>query len=281
MKGRPEAGPGAEGRPGPIGWDPFARALRAYRDGDTDAGVMVSSDGGGPRWTPVSLFFRGPGDFAPHHRLALDLARGRVLEVGAAAGALSLALQDRGLGVTALDAVPEAVEIMRERGVEDARCVPVLDFHDPEPFDTVLLLMNGSMIAGTLEGLARLLGRLEGLLAPGGQVLMDSTDVTDDQVWETDPEAPYPGELHFQLEFEGERGPPFPQLFVDPSTLDRVARQVGLVSEVVWTEAVDRQADAGGGPGGPGVQGSPPVGADPRDDGPAEGSFLSRLTRRP
>jgi hypothetical protein len=95
-------------------------------------------------------------------------------------------------------------------------------------------MMNGLALAGTLERLPRFLGVLEGLLAPGGQVLMDSTDLTSsgaDQSWHG---GEYPGDLQYQMEFEGEKGAPFPQLFVDPDTLRRVAEEEGWGVEILW-----------------------------------------------
>ena len=46
---------------------------------------------------------------------ALDLCRGRTLDVGAGAGCHSLILQERGLDVVAIDVAPEAVEVMRNQ----------------------------------------------------------------------------------------------------------------------------------------------------------------------
>jgi hypothetical protein len=41
------------------------------------------------------------------------------------------------------------------------------------------------------------------------------------------------GELHFQVEYEGVKGEPFPQLYVDAGTLGRYAREEGWSCEVV------------------------------------------------
>jgi hypothetical protein len=43
----------------------------------------------------------------------------------------------------------------------------------------------------------------------------------------------YVGEIHFQLEFEGQRGDPFSQLYVDPDTLTEMARRAGWQVEIV------------------------------------------------
>ena len=237
----------ATGRPAGA-WAPLSAALRAYDGGDEAAAVTVRNDADVPRSLPISHLFRLPAEFSAIDREALRRCRGTVLDIGAAVGAIALHLQEAGMEVTALDPIPEAVRIMRKRGLSDARVWDVFAFESEKSFDTVLLLMNGSMVAGTLAGLERLLRHLETLLSPRGQVLMDSTDLRDGpEVLGAD--GRYIGELHFQLEFEGTRGPPFPQLFVDPETLADVAVRAGLAVEVV-------------------VEGD-------------EGAFLARLTRLP
>jgi SAM-dependent methyltransferase len=233
-----------------------------YFNGDSTATIVVTSDRGTGEVEDldVSAWFREPAQSGPE-RTALDRCRGRVLDVGAGTGLHALALQARGLEVCAIDAVPEAVEIMRRRGVVDARQARVLDFAGG-PFDTVLIFANGAGLAETLSGLPALLGSAARLLAPDGQLLLDSTDVRpcdadeaaaagytrgDDGLWRRS-DGRYVGDLHFQLEYRGEKGPPFPQLYVDPDTLAEVAEGEGWQCEIV---------ERGGG-----------------------GSYLARLTRR-
>lgn len=225
----------------PSGWRPLGRALLAHHRGRRDAVLRVHREDGVTEEVPVSVFFRGPAEMEPWELRALELARGPVLDVGAGAGAHARALQDRGLPVTALEALPQAVRVMRERGIRRVVEGSVHDFDPPEPFETILLLMSGSGLAGTLGGIGPLLDALERLLAPDGLVLLDSTDLR-----EAGPDGDrladgrYVGELHYQLEFDGERGPPFPHLFVDPDRLARRAREEGWTSEVVWSDAEGR-----------------------------------------
>jgi len=231
---------------GKAAWAPLAAAWRAYfYDGDREATLAVHLDEGPPESMPVSLFFRTRDELRPVDVEALARVRGRALDGGAGVGATALILQEDGIQVTAVEAVPEGAAIMEDRGVEDARAVRLEDLRGRERFDTILLLMNGSALAGTLAGLPTFLGTLEDLLAPGGQVLMDSTDlleVADEATLgatphgreESDPDASYPGDLQYQLEFRGVRGAPFPQLFVDPGTLARTAAMEGWRAEVVW-----------------------------------------------
>ncbi len=224
-------------------WAPLARALMAYAGGETDSLLTVYVDEGEADPMPVSLFFRSAGDLREVDLEAMALARGRVLDVGAGVGAIALALQREGADIAAVEVIPEAVEIMIARGVRDVRRGRVQDLSKDRSYDTLLLLMNGIALAGTLSHLPAFLCELEGRLAPGGQIILESTDVTagrDDPPGESAPEGSaldeedYPGELQYQLEFEGARGAPFPQLFVDPAMLERVAEGEGLRMELVW-----------------------------------------------
>jgi SAM-dependent methyltransferase len=222
----------------PDPWRPYTAAMEAYHRGKQDALLVVYDDFERDE-VPVSYFFRDPADFPPYEQLALDHCRGRVLDVGAGSGCHSLALQGRGLEVTAIEILPSMVRILRERGVRDARVATWMDV-EAEPFDTVLMMMNGLGLTETLQGLRRFFSEARRLVRHGGQVLADSTDVRA----KLDPEAGrtgaleradgrYVGELHFQIEYEGRKGEPFPQLYVDANTLIRYARDQEWECEIV------------------------------------------------
>ena len=104
------------------------------------------------------------------------LATGKTLDVGAGSGCHSLVLQEKGIDVTAIDISPLSVQTMKERGVKN---VLEQDFFTLEgQFDTILMLMNGIGIVGTLERLPKFFRQLDNILAPGGQVLCDSSDIS-------------------------------------------------------------------------------------------------------
>lgn len=223
-------------------WRPHGAALLDYFTGETSAAVVVHGDDGETETVPIRVFFRGPADFSALEEAALDLCRGRVLDAGAGSGCHSLVLQEQGLRVCAIDIAPEAVEVMRKRGVEDARCADVFSF-EADPFDTVLLMMNGIGVVGDLAGLDRFFAGVGRLLTPDGQVLLDSCDPgrTESPANAAPPAvgarlSRYSGEMRFQLEYKGAKGPPLKWLFVDAATLTVHARRGGWSCEVIWQE---------------------------------------------
>jgi SAM-dependent methyltransferase len=219
-------------------WEPYAAAMEAYHRGDQHAAIVVYDDFERDE-VPVSYFFRPPEEFLPLEQLALELCRGRVLDVGAGSGCHSLVLQERGFQVTAIDILPPLIRILEDRGVREARLATWMDLQ-AEPFDTVFMMMNGLGLTESLAGLRGFLSDARRLVAPGGQVLADSTDVRvrlDREAGRTGAleraDRRYVGELHFQVEYTGRKGQPFPQLYVDANTLIRYGRDAEWGCDIV------------------------------------------------
>jgi len=221
---------------------PYGQSLLDFFNGDTSAKVAVRRDDGLTDDLPASVFFRKPSDFSPLEKIALGLCRGYVLDVGAGAGCHSLALQDRGMRVLAIDVSPHAVEIMTKRGVKEIQLADVLEF-DEGPFDTLLMMMHGIGVVEDLSGLDRFLRHAHDLLNPDGQIVCDSLDVrcSDNPRHLAYQEANrragrYFGEIRMQFEYEGQMGAPFGWLHVDPGTLMDHARGMGWSGQVVYRE---------------------------------------------
>lgn len=215
--------------------DPMGTAIHDYHTTGRAARLRVLSPQFDEDEIPVGHLFRTADELPPLEAEALRLCRGRVLDVGAGAGCHSLALEARGFCVTAIDLSPLSVGVMRSRGVHDARQA---DFFDPDfcgQFDTILLLMNGAGIAGRIGRLPQFFDRLRALLAPEGQVLLDSSDLSyvfedEDGVFIPPPGAPYYGEVEFRMVYRHIRGPRFPWLYIDFDTLAHHASQNGFTA---------------------------------------------------
>src|SRR5690606_11951309 len=170
-------------------------------------------------------------------KTALKLCRGKVLDVGAAAGCHALVLQKKGLEVTALEKSELAVAVMEKRGVKKVICSDIFHFHE-KGFDTILLLMNGTGIGGTLKGIKKLLLHLRNLIGPNGQILIDSSDISylfeenDGSVWIDLANDAYLGEMEYELKYKNDCTT-FNWLFTDFNTLTKIAEDIGLTCKKI------------------------------------------------
>ncbi len=185
---------------------------------------------------PLETLFRKYEDMPAIERKALDMAKGKTLDVGAGSGCHSLVLQQRGVDVTAIDISPPSVETMKSRGVKNA--IEQDFFTLKEQYDTILMLMNGIGIVGTLERLPVFFHHLDKILAPGGQLICDSSDIRyvfedENGMMEVPKEMDYYGEQSFRLQYKDTIGDLFPWLYVDANTLKQVAKENGYEVEVV------------------------------------------------
>lgn len=102
-------------------YDPHGAAVLDCFRGATDA-VLICHQDGVRDDVPAAFWLREEID--PLEARALDLCRGRMLDVGAGTGLHTLVLQRRGLDVTAIDVSADCVTIMRERGVSEPTAPP-------------------------------------------------------------------------------------------------------------------------------------------------------------
>jgi len=187
---------------------------------------------------PVAHLFRTERDMPPLERKALSLCRGNILDVGAGAGCHVLALQQKGQQVMAIDISPLSCEAMLQRGIQNVQCINLFNPLLKATFDTILLLMNGTGIAGKVANLPTLLNRLKELLATDGQVLIDSSDLKylfedEDGTYNMDPDDPYYGEVDYQMVYGKVKGEPFDWLYADFPLLQTVAATCGLKAELI------------------------------------------------
>ena len=187
---------------------------------------------------PVKHLFRNLEEMPMLEQKALCLAKGKVLDVGAGAGCHALALQAQSIAVKAIDISPLSCEAMELRGVMDAECINLFDEHLETGFDTILLLMNGTGIAGKIENLPALFNRLKALLNKGGQILIDSSDIkyiyeNEDGSFDINLNAAYYGEVDYQMVYKDVKGDSFDWLYVDFPLLKSIAESCGLHSELI------------------------------------------------
>ena len=216
--------------------DPMGRAIADYYKTQKANKLRVFSPMFEEDEIPLSTLFRKYKEMPEIERKALDMANGKTLDVGAGSGCHSLVLLEKGIDVTAIDISPLSVETMKERGVKK---VIEQDFFTLKgQYDTVLMLMNGIGIVGTLERLPRFFRQLDKILAPGGQLLCDSSDISyvfedENGMIDIPNEMDYYGEHSFRMQYKDTIGEPFNWLYIDADTLREKAGRCGYAVEVV------------------------------------------------
>ncbi len=214
----------------------MGRAIAEYWETKTADRLRVFSPMFEEDEIPLTTLFRSYEDMPEIERKAIDMAKGRILDVGAGAGCHSLVLQERGMDVTAIDISPLSVETMKEREVKK---VIEQDFFTLEgQYDTILMLMNGIGIVGTLERMPEFFRQLDKILAPEGQLLCDSSDISyvfedEEGLIDIPNEMDYYGEHSFRMQYKDTIGEPFDWLYIDEDTLKEKARRYGYTAEVM------------------------------------------------
>lgn len=218
--------------------DPMGAAILDYLEHGKADKLRVFSSQFDEDEIPVRTLFRTEKQMSPLERTALQLASGRILDVGAGSGCHSLALQAAGKEVEAIDISPLSVEAMRRRGVGQAMQANLFSDSFCRAYDTLLMLMNGSGIIGRLENLPAFFRKAKQLLRPGGSILMDSSDLRylyedEDGSFVIDIAGDYYGEVDFRMQYKQVEGDPFDWLYIDFQTLSLYAAQNGFTAELV------------------------------------------------
>jgi SAM-dependent methyltransferase len=215
--------------------DPMGRAISDYYHTRKAGKLRVLSSMFYEDEIPVATLFRDFADMPIQEQKAIELCRGNVLDVGAGSGCHSVILKERGLAPVAIDISELSVEVMKERGL-DARNINFFDETFTEKFDTILLAMNGIGIVGKIDRLPLFFRSIKRLLAPGGQVLLDSSDISyvfmdDDGGMDIDLAAGYYGEIDYKMRYKNITGAPFDWLYIDFDTLSMYAEEHGFICE--------------------------------------------------
>ena len=218
--------------------DPMGAAIADYFNHHKANRLQVFSSQFDEDEIPVRQLFRNAQTMPLLERTALQLANGSILDVGAGSGCHAIALQEMGKEVCAIDISPLSVEVMKQRGVTNARLINLFDEQFVDTFNTILMLMNGSGIIGRLENMPTFFRRMKMLLRPGGCILMDSSDLRylfedEDGSFEIDLAGDYYGEIDFRMQYKDIKGDSFDWLYIDFQTLSLYAAEYGFKAELV------------------------------------------------
>lgn len=219
-------------------FDPIGQAIHNYYHHKDNTPINVSSLVVEDEQMPPEYFFRSYHEMPLLERLALKNCSGKILDIGAGAGCHSLYLKGKQLEVTALELSTLCCKVMKEQGLQKVINNDILSFTG-EKYDTILLLMNGIGIAGTIHGLGKLLIHLRGLLLPKGRIMLDSSDLMylfeqeDGSILFDINAENYYGEIDYLLTYKKITGHPFKWLFADHVLLSEIAEECGLRTKII------------------------------------------------
>lgn len=217
--------------------DPIGKAILTYSKNKKADDIIVSSDICEDDIIPLEVLFRSYDEMPELEQIALKKSSGKVLEIGAGAGVHALELIKKGLDVTAIEISVGAVEYLKSKNI-NAIHSDFFKFNEGK-YDTIISLMNGLGIAGTLSNLEKTLNHCKSLLNPDGKIICDSSDIRylyedeDGSLW-VDLNTEYYGNFRFQMKYKDQIGPWFDWLYVDFDNLFKVAKKCGLKATRIY-----------------------------------------------
>jgi SAM-dependent methyltransferase len=218
--------------------DLFGKAILDYQTNNSPENLITETNISEEDEMNIAYLFRKYNEMPKIEQKALQLAKGKILDVGCGAGSHSLTLQnDRKLDVTSIDISENAILTCNLRGLKKAKKQDIMTLTN-DKYDTILLLMNGTGIFRTLKDTPKYLRKLKKLLNTNGQILIDSSDIIymfddDEDNGKWIPSNGYYGELIFTVSYKKETESSFPWLYLDYNTLQNAALANGFQCELV------------------------------------------------
>ncbi|WP_396142746.1 class I SAM-dependent methyltransferase [Flavobacterium sp.] len=218
--------------------DLFGKAILDYQTNNSPEDLITETSISEADEMSVAYLFRSYAEMPKLEQKALQLANGKVLDVGCGAGSHALCLQEKGFDVTAIDISANAIKACKLRGLKKANVQDIMQL-EGDKFDTILLLMNGAGMCGKLKNIPNFLQKLKALLSDEGQILVDSSDIIymfdedeDGGKW-IPTDVDYYGEVIFDIAYKGEKEASFDWMYIDYNTLQNAAVANGLKCELI------------------------------------------------
>lgn len=221
--------------------DPIGQALIDYLDTKKESTIHVDTNLTEDESIPTSYFFRTYDEMPKSEQVALDLSKGKILDLGAGSGVHSLYLQEKGMEVYPIDISELSANVMKQRGLNNVRLQDYRTITN-EKYDTILLLMNGIGMVQKITNIPQFLQQIKGLLNTGGQVLLDSTDILymfedeENGGYLIDLNSGYYGEMIYFVSYKDIKGEPFDWFYIDYGLLFDYAKAEGFTCEMVVSE---------------------------------------------
>jgi SAM-dependent methyltransferase len=157
--------------------DGYGHALYDYYQGKGGYEINERDDGhiapsGGPE-----TYFNDKKDWPDYAKEAVDLARGRILDVGCGAGRFALYYQKKGFEVLGIDNSPLAIKVCKLRGLKKAKVMSITEVSKKlGTFDTFVMFGNNFGLFGNFKRARWLLRRFHTMTSDDALIIAESSD---------------------------------------------------------------------------------------------------------
>ena len=186
-----------------------------------------------PRW-----YFTPYEEWDPHLQKSMKYIRGSTLDIGCGAGRVTLHIQQNGVNVVGIDHSPLAIRICRERGIKDARLLPITQVSANRlgMFDSIVMMGNNFGLFGSRKRARSLLRRFYRMTTVHGRILAETTDpyAADDPVHlaylaRNRARGRMGGQFRHRERYRKLKGPWFDWLFVSRDEMREIVAGTGWV----------------------------------------------------
>jgi 2-polyprenyl-3-methyl-5-hydroxy-6-metoxy-1,4-benzoquinol methylase len=230
--------------------DAYGQQLLAQYNGQTATAEFIERDDDYiDIGSEAGQYFSEYNQWSPLERLAIERAKGRVLDIGCGAGRHSLYLQHKGFDVTAIDNSPGAIEVCKLRGLKNAivKAIADVDEFGPNSFDTILMFGNNFGLFGDAENAKLILNKLSRITSSEARIVAGTCNPyrTDNREHLEYHElnrrrGRMPGQIRMRVRYGKTIGSWFDYLFVSPDEMQKiVADTEWQIEEFIGTEEVN------------------------------------------
>lgn len=220
--------------------DPYGRAIRDHFHDQQDEPLLNRHGNEVSQHSQINdLYF---SDFDTEHednKWIGSWLDGPLLDIGAGAGRHTLYFQDH-FEAVAIEVSTHLVEVMRKRGVHDARQVDMFDIRDEferDQFKSALMIGTQLGLTASLQGLRQFLGDLSFVTTPDATAVLDSYHPAKSVEFEVPGFQPDPTQgaasRIMQFEYEDDLSEPLLFRFFSPERLEEAVVGTGWeISEI-------------------------------------------------